>query len=180
VIVIGTSAGGALALFLASEHPEIKSIVLFSPCVALYNKTAPVIDNHWGLLVLRMLQNGNFMQNKPENEAHANYWTMKYRIEALVSFQNFLTNTMNPDVFAKIKCPVFLAYYYKNEVEQDKTVSVPAMIKMFDELGTPSDLKRKMAFPEAGAHVIASTFRSKDWQGVERETDKFIEAIIRP
>jgi esterase/lipase len=180
VIVIGTSAGGALALFLASEHPEIKAIVLYSPCVALYNKTAPVIDNHWGLLVLRMVQKGNFIRSEPENEAHAKYWTMKYRIEALVSFQNFLTHTMNPDVFKKVKCPVFLAYYYKNEEEQDKTASVPAMLDMFGKLGTPSELKRKMAFPEAGAHVIASCFRSKDWKGVERETDKFIEEIIKP
>jgi cell division protein FtsW (lipid II flippase) len=87
---------------------------------------------------------------------------------------------MKPANFAKIKCPVFLAYYYKNEEEQDKTVSVPAMLKMFDELGTPAELKRKIAFPEAGAHVIASYIRSKDWQGVERETDKFLSEIVKP
>jgi len=29
-------------------------------------------------------------------------------------------------------------------------------------LRTPSGLKQKMAFPEAGAHVIASYIRSKD------------------
>src|SRR5664279_6520927 len=33
VIVIGTSAGGTLSLFLASRHPEIKAIILYSPCV---------------------------------------------------------------------------------------------------------------------------------------------------
>jgi hypothetical protein len=86
---------------------------------------------------------------------------------------------MNPETFAKVKCPVFLAYYYKNEEEQDMTVSVPAMLKMFEELGTPVELKRKMAFPEAKAHVIASYIRSKDWQSVERETDKFLKEIVR-
>ncbi len=86
---------------------------------------------------------------------------------------------MKPDVFAKIKCLVFLGYYYKNETEQDNTVSVPAMLKMYDELGTPSALKEKKAFPEAGAHVIASYIRSKDWQSVEKETDNFLSEIVK-
>jgi len=35
------------------------------------------------------------------------------------------------------------------------------MLKMFDELGTPAPLKQKIAFPEAGAHVIASYIDQK-------------------
>jgi hypothetical protein len=53
------------------------------------------------------------------------------------------------------------------------------MLKMFDELGTPVNLKQKMAFPETKAHVIASYIRSKDWQSVERETDKFLVEIVK-
>jgi hypothetical protein len=53
------------------------------------------------------------------------------------------------------------------------------MLKMFDELGTPAGLKRKTAFPETRAHVIGSYIRSKDWQGVERETDKFLSEIVK-
>lgn len=178
VIVIGTSAGGALTLFLASKHPEIKAIVLYSPGVKLYDKTAVILDKHWGLPVLKKVQKGPLMKFDASSTEHANYWAMKYRVEALVSLQNLLSHTMKPAVFSKIKCPVFLAYYYKNEEEQDKTVSVPAMLEMFDELGTPAELKRKMAFPETGAHVIASYIRSKDWQSVEAETDKFLSEIV--
>jgi len=178
VIVIGTSAGGALTLFLASRHPEIKAIVLYSPCVALYSKAASTLDNHWGLQIARM-QRGPVMKFNSESEAHANYWALNYRVEALVALQDLLTHTMKPEVFSKIECPVFLAYYYKNENEQDKTVSIPAMLKMFDELGTPDTLKQKMAFPESGAHVIASYIRSNDWQGVERETDKFLADKVK-
>jgi hypothetical protein len=50
---------------------------------------------------------------------------------------------------------------------------------MFDELGTPPELKRKVAFPDAQAHVISSSIRSKDWQGVERETDRFLHEIVK-
>ena len=54
------------------------------------------------------------------------------------------------------------------------------MLKMYDELGTPPDMKRKVAFPNAGEHVIASYIRSKDWKSVENETDRFLSEVVKP
>ncbi len=179
VVVIGTSAGGALTLYLASGHPEIKAIILYSPCVKLYDGTAIILNKPWGLQIARMVSGGLSKKFNSDSKTHSNYWQLNYRIEALVALQNLISNTMKPAVFAKIKCPVFLGYYYKNETEQDNTVSIPAMLKMYDELGTPAEFKQKVAFPNAGAHVIASYIRSKDWQGVERETDKFLADIMK-
>ena len=179
VVIIGTSAGGALTLYLASRHPEIKAIVLYSPCVRLYDGTAVILNKPWGLQIARQVTGGPVKKFSSDGKNHANYWALDYRIEALVALQNFVSCTMTPKTFSKIECPVFLAYYYKNENEQDKTVSVPAMLKMFDELATPAMFKEKMAFPETGAHVIASYIRSKDWQSVERETDKFLSDIVK-
>ncbi len=178
VIVIGTSTGGALTLFLASRHPEIKAIVLYSPCVKLYDGTAVILNKPWGLQIARKVTGGPVNKYEAESPEHANYWQLRYRIEALVALQNLVANTMKPETFSKITCPVFLGYYYKNETEQDNTVSVPAMLTMFEELGSPAGLKQKMAFPETGAHVISSYIRSKDWQSVERETDKFLDEIV--
>lgn len=180
VVVIGTSAGGALTLYLASHHPEIKAIVLYSPCVKLFDATAAILDKPWGLQIARMVTGGSVKKFKSDGAEHSNYWQLNYRIEGLVALQDLVSNTMKPETFSEIKCPVFLGYYYKNEREQDSTVSVPAMLTMFDKLGTPADLKEKMAFPEAGAHVIASYIRSKDWESVEKETDKFLAGILKP
>lgn len=177
IIVIGTSAGGMLTLKLASMHPEIKAVILYSPCVQLYDKMAPVLDNHWGKQIVGAVA-GPVSVYPAESDRQAQYWTLRYNNQGLVALQNLITSAMKPEVFAQIKCPVLLAYYYKNDEEQDKTVSVPAMLKMFNELGTPANLKMKIAFPEAGAHVIASDIRSKDWQGVERETEKFLSGIV--
>jgi esterase/lipase len=178
VIVIGTSAGGAVTLFLASRHPEIKAIVLYSPCVKLYDGTAVILNKPWGLQIARKFTGGPVNKYEADSPEHANYWQLRYRIEALVALQNLVANTMKTETFSKITCPVFLGYYYKSETEQDNTVSVPAMLKMYDELGTPFELKRKMAFPETGAHVISSYIRSKDWQSVERESDIFLDEIV--
>lgn len=179
VIVVGTSAGGMLALHLASLHPEIKALILYSPCVELFDRAAVILDKPWGLQIARLVTGGKVKKFKKESQAHENYWQLNYRIEALVVLQNLISNTMKPDVFSKIKCPVFLGYYYKNETEQDSTVSVPAMLKMFSELGTPEALRVSKAFPNAGAHVIGSYIRSKDWQSVEDETERFLTDILK-
>ena len=70
-----------------------------------------------------------------------------------------------------------MEYWYKNEQQQDKVVSVPAMLKMFDELGSAN--KQKIAIPNAGNHVLASPILSKDVATVQAETEKFLDGVLK-
>jgi len=99
VVVIGTSAGGTLSLYLASRHPEIKAIVLYSPCVKLYDNTAMILDKPWGLQIARIVSGGPVKKFESESKVHANYWQLDYRIEALLALQSLISNTMKPEVF---------------------------------------------------------------------------------
>jgi esterase/lipase len=175
VILVATSAGGALSTYLASKHPEIEAVVLYSPCIKIYDETAELLDNPWGLKLAQTVQGKDFNDITPKNDAEKKYWTIHYRLEGLVALQNFLTHAMKPEVFHQVTSPVFMAYYYKDEENQDKVVSVPAMLKMFDELG--SQKKTKMAFPEVNNHVMASYVMSEDLEHVQNETIKFLDGI---
>ena len=73
---------------------------------------------------------------------------------------------------------MFLGYYYKDEDHHDQTVSVRAMLDMFEQLGTPAELKRSVAFPEANQHVIANQYLSQDWQNVRDQTFHFAEEVL--
>ena len=64
-------------------------------------------------------------------------------------------------------------YYFKNELEQDPTVKVSAILEMNKELGTPDSLKLAVPVPNAGAHVLGSYLTSKDVKTVQREIEKF-------
>jgi hypothetical protein len=86
---------------------------------------------------------------------------------------------MNTALFNKVKQPVLMLYYYKSETEQDPVVRVDAMLKMFDELGTPIKDKQKVALPKTGNHVIGSSITSKDIKGVEKAMDDFIAARLK-
>jgi esterase/lipase len=175
--VIGTSFGGALSLYLASKHPEIKSLVLYSPCIKTFDSNGELLDNPWGLQIARQVKKGLFNEITPKNADQPKYWSMHYRLEALVELQNFMTNFMQKPVFEQVKCPVFLGYYYKNEEEQDKVVSVPALLQMYEELGSTN--KSKMAFPNANNHVLASYVLSEDVATVQAETEKYYSNIIK-
>jgi esterase/lipase len=176
VIIVGTSFGGALTLYLASKHPEIKSIVLYSPCIKIFDDNAELLDNHWGLAMAKMVTGSEIRDFKPYNINHAKHWSTHYHINGVIALQNFLTNVMTPETFAAVKCPTFLGYWYKNEQEQDNVVSVPAMLKMYEELGSMN--KQKMAFPKAGNHVIGSYVLSKDVSGVEQQTIHFLDKYL--
>ncbi|KPM49815.1 alpha/beta hydrolase [Jiulongibacter sediminis] len=176
VIIVATSAGGALSLHLASKHDDIEAMVLYSPCIQIYDENAALLDDPWGLKLGQMVQGKPFNDITPANENQPLYWTMHYRLEALVALQNLLTHTMNEETFSKVTCPVFVGYYYKDEENQDKVVSVPAILNMYDQLG--SEHKVKKAFPNAANHVLASWVLSSDVAGVQMETEKFLDEIV--
>jgi hypothetical protein len=69
-----------------------------------------------------------------------------------------------------------MGYYFKDEDNQDKVVSVPAMLQMFEELGSRD--KTKIAFPEVNNHVMASYVMSEDLENVQSESIKFLDRIL--
>ena len=178
VVIVGTSAGGAMALFLASRHPEVKAIVTYSPAVRLFRKDAALMNGPWGLQLARLVTGKNFNDWTFKNEKQKRYWTNHQRFEGVIQFSLFQKETMTEETFQKVKCPVFVGYYYRDEENQDKVVSVVAIQEMFNQLRTPQYLRRLVNFPNANDHVIATSFLSDEWQNVERESIAFMRTVL--
>ena len=68
-------------------------------------------------------------------------------MEAVVYLQQLVDVTMIAETYKNVTCPVFLGYYYKDEDNQDESVKVSAMEKMYSELGNLPNLKKKVSFP---------------------------------
>lgn len=179
VIVIGTSMGGALSLILASERPEIKALVLFSPCIKEYgNQLDPFFQPWTKQLMKAVMTNDKGVQEVPREGDKAKYWADAYHINAYSSLAIMLRSEMNADTFRNVDQPLFMGYYYKDEQNQDKVVSVPAMLDMFEQVSTPEHLKSKLAFPESGDHVIASSITSESWEDVLNGSIEFLEKVV--
>ncbi|OFX63090.1 MAG: hypothetical protein A2066_03535 [Bacteroidetes bacterium GWB2_41_8] len=177
IILMSTSTGGTLSLKLAADFPELmESLILFSPNIAINNPAAFLLSKPWGLQIARSVYKGKYRITNPDFASEdCRYWNCKYRLEAIVYLQQLVESTMKKETFAKIKAPVFLGYYFKDEKNQDQVVKVDAMLKMFDQLATAENMKQKVAFPDAGEHPIASELFSKQWQDVEKASFKFAE-----
>lgn len=176
VIIMSTSTGGTLSLMLAADFPRlVDGLILYSPNIAIKNAAAPLLSGPWGLEIARMVYGGKyrFSGDAPDSKT-CRYWNCKYRLEATVYLQQLLDVRMTAAEFRKVQVPVFLGYYYKDKQHQDETVDVKAALRMFDELGTPDEMKVKVAFPGAGAHVIACELTSGSVKEVEEQTFLFV------
>jgi esterase/lipase len=179
VILMGTSTGGTQALQLAAAYPnDVAAIILYSPNIAINDPNAWLLNNHWGLQIARLVKGGNYNNPDDERPIYKQYWNKPYRLEALITLEEMLETTMNATTFGKVKQPVLLLYYYKDEQHQDNVVKVSAMKKMFMQLATDSLHKRAIALPNTGNHVIASPIKSGDVESVEKETKRFLEEVV--
>ncbi|TCD21075.1 alpha/beta hydrolase [Pedobacter psychrodurus] len=179
VILVGTSTGGTVALKLAATYPEINSLILLSPNVAINDKNAWLLNNPWGLQIARKVVGGDERKVDDRTDEYKKYWYTNYRLESLVELEEFIESSMVKTTFQKVKQPILMLYYYKNELEQDPVVRVDAMLKMFDELGTPNSLKRKQAIPNADNHVMGSYITSKDLPSVEKAIESFVGSTLK-
>jgi hypothetical protein len=153
-------------------------MLLYSPNIEIFDPNATLLAKPWGVQLAKLVKGGDYHEFDKITELDRKYWTTKYRVEALAQLQVLVDETMTEETFKSVQQPVFLGYYYRDEIHQDSTVSVPAMLRMFEQLGTPDDKKKKVAFPNVGAHVMASYITSGDLESVERETNSFLENYL--
>jgi len=177
VIIMGTSTGGTLALKLAADYPEmVNALILLSPNIEINNPAAFLFAGPWGLDLVKKIGGGGMYRNlEPGIDIENKYWYQKYRWEGVIYLQQLIETTMSKKVFQEVKSPVFVGYYYKDEENQDHTVKVDAILEMFDALGTPENLKMKMAFPKANSHVIGCS----DLSGCTFEVEEGIMNFIK-
>ncbi|WP_430971978.1 alpha/beta hydrolase [Sunxiuqinia rutila] len=180
VIIMSTSTGGTLSLKLAAEFPGmVDALILLSPNIRINNPGAWLLAGPWGLQIGRKASGGKYrvVNDNPAHE-ECKHWNCSYRVEAMVYLQQLVKNTMHKKLFQRISQPVFLGYYYQDEEHQDEIVRVDAMLKMYEQLGTPSALKRKQAF-NAQAHVIGCEAFSKAQPEVEQACIQFATEVLK-
>ncbi len=181
VILVTCSTGSTLGLFAAQNDADIAGHILYSPNIDVYDSRSELLIKPWGLQIARQVFGGNFREFEA-NEEVRKYWVHRYRLEGVIALKLLVKATMKEETFKNITQPLFVGYYYKNEEEQDKAISVARILEMYEQLGTPANQKEKMAFSTVGAHVLASKYWSKDLDTVRNTTFRFIEEKmgIRP
>jgi pimeloyl-ACP methyl ester carboxylesterase len=179
VIVVSCSTGSTFSLYLAAHYPElVDGQILFSPNIDYYDPRSFLMARPWGLQITRFILGSNFYGWKASGTAQQ-YWYTRYRIEGIITLKSILNETMTAETFSQIESPLFLSYYFRDEINQDKIVSVERMKEMFSGLGTPSDLKREVPLKNAGTHIITSDLFSNDLAEVWIPLTNFCEQVLQ-
>lgn len=179
VVLMSCSTGSTLALYLAANDPEIAGIIALSPNIQIADPNANLLGGPWGKKIVRAVYGGEYTPDNCNTEGGKKYWSCSYHVDALVQLQLLLKATMHPEIFQKVKQPFFMGYYFKDEEHQDQTVSVTAMLDMYEQLGTAENMKRKKAFPEAATHVISSQWHSKSVEEVKTAVFAFAAEVLK-
>lgn len=178
IILMSCSTGGTLSALLAPDDPSIHSMFMYSPNIDVYDPTSELIIRPWGKQMLDFVLGGEHNRIDYSDEARK-YWSEAYHSDGLLALKYLIEEEMTETLFSQINVPVYMGYYYKDEENQDKVVSVPRMLEFFDQIGTDEALKEKDAFPEAGRHVFTSHVFAKDLENVQNETYHFAENILQ-
>ena len=177
VIVISCSTGGTIATILAAAGEDIHSMILYSPNIDIYDTNSELLLYPWGKQLSYLVMGGEYnrITYTPEQKK---YWNEVYHTNGLFALKTIIKDYMNEETFKKIKIPVFVGYYYKDEENQDKVVSVARMLDFYTQINTPISQKYKVAFPNAGHHVISSYLMNKEIDEVANETYQWAESTL--
>ncbi len=179
IIVMSCSTGSTLSTYLEAKNEGfIDAQIMYSPNFEIADSRSKLLTKPWGLQIARMVMGSDY-RSFELNEKAMPYWTTEYRIEGAITLRSLIDQTMTPDIWAKVKAPYLLAYYFENEELHDEVISIDA-IKEFNDLTNTSDelkLVKPMASPKA--HVINSDLQSSGFEEVKNETYKFAEDYLK-
>lgn len=150
VIIVGTSTGGTLALWLAQRDPErIAALVLISPNLGPRGAGAELLAGPWGAQVLRTVM-GSEHRWQPANAAQARYWNWQYPSTALLPMMA-LVKLVRDSPLEAITTPTLVLYS-----PQDQVVKPEQTERAFARLGAKDKrLQAVNGSADRSSHVLA-------------------------
>ncbi|AVQ08348.1 TPA: alpha/beta fold hydrolase [Xanthomonas vasicola pv. zeae] len=169
VVIIGSSMGATLGLWLAVQHPDaVAAVVAWSPGIqpadpALLDQVcaaqAPLTDP------------------RPRTPAARAFWSETIHPDGFRALRSLFRIVATDPPWPRVRCPVLLGYYRATDGREDATASVPAMLEMFAALGTAPAHKRAIAF-DSGAHAIGSPHKTPLAGTVAQASVAFLQAQL--
>lgn len=156
VIVVGTSTGATLALWLAAQPmvKDLAALVLISPNFAPKDPNAQMLLWPWGEQIAEGVL-GPYRTWEPHNEAQGRYWTTRYPTSAVVTMMGLVDLVEHTDL-GTITTPTLMIYS-----PNDQVIDAAKVVARFPEVG--ATYKRLIAIESAGDpsnHVLAGDILS--------------------
>lgn len=169
VILIGTSTGATLGVWLAHRHPEIAGLVLISPNFGPKDRRGEILLWPWGLSFIKTIV-AKERSWTPANALQMGIWTYRYPVEALIPMMLLCRYVRSLDL-SVIRVPLITIY-----TESDESVSTQWITDYFPTFGSES--KRLVRLDEATTHVLAGdAFSPNTTDAVTKLVLRFVQRL---
>lgn len=174
VVLIGTSTGATLALWLAMQPPaqrqSLAALVLLSPNVGPKAAEASLLTLPWAKVILPL-----FIPTRswtPKNEEQAKYWTCSYPLGALFPMQALVEFVQKRPPEA-LTTPSLFVYNPNDEVIDGAKIDV-----FYEKLQGPKEKFLVRPSAKDDSHVIAGKIMSPDQTAIlEEEIVRFLRGL---
>jgi len=179
VIVVGTSTGGTLALWLAqhSQARDLAALLLISPNLGPRDARSEWLAGPWGAQLAEAIV-GPYYEWQPANPTHARYWTWRYPTSSLIPMMALVDHVRSSHIEA-ISVPTLVLYSPK-----DRVVSHEQIETMFERLGTQAvipAIKERIAIDaseDPSSHVLAGdVLAPSDTAAILHQLQKFVNSL---
>jgi esterase/lipase len=156
VILMGTSTGSALILWLVNQEQyqkDVASIIFISPNFYPVNKMTKLFLYPAGVGFAKIVY-GKERSWEPRNAQEGKYWNHKYRWEAIAPMIVLVEHIQNIS-YAKINVPALFLY-----TQQDKVVDTSEIVKKFELFGSKD--KKLLNLSQCKDHIMAGDILSPD------------------
>lgn len=180
VVLIGTSMGGALVTWLTAQEQvaEPLATVALAPAYGLNDPGAQqmlarLADWPWAERIIQW-QTGPYRGAPSDDPAENQYWTKRYRADALLPLVQLIDELEQTDL-SRVDSPVFVAY-----APNDQVVSPDAIVRQFEAFGSAQkDTLQVRQSGDPSHHVIAGRVRSPQTTDmVARAVLDFLQPIV--
>lgn len=188
VLLVGSSTGGLLCVWLASRHPEdVSALVLASPLFAIDDPSSVLLTKRLGMPLIELLlgkeRDSSWRGRDPEKrkvDGYDDHWITRQYYRALTNLDDIRRVAARQEVMQDVKAPMLLMYYEADEKRRDHVVSIPAMHQFFAMAngGKPHPLSRELAIAD-GSHVLLSAYVRTDKEKILAETRKFLAEALK-
>ena len=115
VLLIGTSTGGTLATWVASQaHAgELLGVALLAPNFGVRDTRSRILLWPWGRYIARLISREHSFE--PSNPLHARYWTTRYPVDALMPMMALVARARAVDP-GSLRVPQLVLYSPRDEV----------------------------------------------------------------
>lgn len=152
VVLVGTSTGATLALWLAKKHSDVAGLILISPNIGVYDKRGVLSSGPLGAIIARAVV-GPVYSWKPKYPKQSDFWTTSYHPRGISAMMNVVREVemMN---FSTIQAPSITLW-----TPLDKVVNIQKAVDKIKTLGSQKNEFIEFNTPE---HVLAGAITAPE------------------